>query len=277
MTTTPPDDRIRTKIESLLRLAEDPGATADERANAMDRVAALMAKYQIDASRLDPHSGQYMQEEIVMHTFDIPSSYGLSDIRHHGLYQVVQAMGADGYAIKKWAGRRYRREGLRVHATESTLHTLRILIPSLILQETAASAAYIARTKQEDSGLIALRKTITAVRDAGGDAKACRKEFDAIIRSRRKGFCGAFYVEAAHLIKERRKDAVQEAGRGYDLVVVDTADRIRQSLADLDLSTRKIRRDTRFSVHGWENGTRAGRQALVGQTELHGGRLELGR
>lgn len=269
------DTNIQNKIESLLRLAEDPEATPDEQQLAMERVHTLIAKYQVDASRLNPHSGQYVQEDIVAHTFEIPEIYSLGDLRHHGLYQVVQAMGADGYAHKNWNGRKYRREGFTVHATESTMQALTVLIPSLILQEVTANSAYIRTMRAKDQRLTSLQDAIKEAKAVGANPKKYQNKLLSEIRKHRKGFCLAFFVEAAASIKERRSDAVQRAGRGYDLVLVDTADRIARSLAELELSTSKLRKDSRFSAHGWENGTRAGREAMVGQTELHGGRKEL--
>jgi hypothetical protein len=280
MTTNTPDDSIRKRIEACLRIAEDPTAPQGERDSALDRVATLTEKYKIDASRLDPHSGQWIREDIVVHTFHLPTTYGLSTTRHHGIYQVVQAMGADCYVVKQGharrnGGQRYVHEGLTVHALESTMHVLKVLIPSLVLQETTASTAFVRTLKESDHNLIVLQDTIRALRGGGADPKLWTAELNKRIRTHRKSFAMAFFVEAADRIREKRSDAVQEAGKGYALVAVDNETRIQQSMADLDLSDRKTRKDAKYSARGWDGGTEAGRQALVGQTEVHGGRLAI--
>jgi hypothetical protein len=275
-----PADSIRTRIEALLRLAEDPGATQSERDSALDRVAALTEKYKIDASRLDPHSGRWIREEIVVHTFDVPTAYGLSDTRHRGLYRVVEAMGADSYIVKNGYLRRngtqrYVSSGLTVHAPESTMHVLKVLVPSLFLQEASASAAFIQNLKDTDPGLIAIQEVIRRMRAAKADPRDFEKTLYNTVSRHRKSFSLAFFTEAAERVKEKRSDAVQEAGQGYALVVVDTADRIQQSMADLGLSDRKVRSDDLYSAAGWGSGTEAGRRALVGQTEVYGGRIAI--
>jgi hypothetical protein len=273
-----PDATIRNRIKSLLRLAEDPNATQGERDSAIDRVAALTEKYKIDASRLDPHSGQWVREEIEIHTFHLPSTYGISNDRHHGVYQAVEAMGASAYLIKQGhrrrnGGQRYVMEGITVHATASTMQVLKVLIPSLVLQETSASTAFIAGLKKTDQNLLALQDVIRMLREAGADPKKYVNDLNRRIRLHRKSFCFAFFVEAAKRITAKRADAVREADDRYALVVVDTADRIAQSMADEELTNSRHR--GRYSAAGWDGGTEAGQQAMVGQTEVHGGRLEI--
>lgn len=271
------NDSIRTRVEALLRLAEDPNAAQNERDIALDRIATITEKYKIDASRLDPHSGQWVQEDIVTHTFDVPTAYGLSDTRHRGLYLVVEAMGADSYIIKnghlrKNGTQRYVSSGLVVHAPESTMHVLKMLLPSLLLQEASASAAFLEAYKKSDRGMRALTEVIRNLRASGQNPKSFESQLSKLVSVHRKSFSLAFYAEAAKRIQEKRSDAVQGAGEGYALVVVDTATRIQRSMEDLDLVSRKPRKDAGYSAEGWDHGTAAGQRAMVGQTEVHGGR-----
>jgi hypothetical protein len=275
-------DKQRERLEALLRLAEDPGTSQQERDLALERFTTLATRLQIDANAVNPHSGRYRQEDIVSHTFQVPASYGLGQTRYHGLYAVVMAMGANCYVNKEQMvrGRKKRRivaeaVGLTVYAQESTMQALQVLIPSLVLQEANTSAAYIEQAKTEDSYLAALRDALHHTRRFQGNPKPIQNDLDRAIRLRRKSFCLAFFVEAAECVKTKRADAVQEAGRGYELALLDVKDRIRQSMDGLDLTTRKERKDARYSADGWENGTAAGKQAMVGQTELGGGRSAL--
>jgi hypothetical protein len=266
------DNRLRAKLESLLRLAEDPQATPEERDLAMQRVLQIAEKYQVDASNLDPRSGQYKREEIVTHVFQIPSTYGLTSTRGHGLYDVLRAMGGNGYA-RVPAGQK-RGEELVAYAPESTMNVLKVLLPSLLLQEANASAAYIKYLKETHSGLKSLQKVISQMRAQKADPRDFTRHYNSEIRYRRKSFCLAFFVEAAEKIRVTRKDAVQQAGKGYALVLVDVADRIAAMLAEIS-GLREQEARGRWSQEGWESGTAAGRQAMVGQTEVHGGRPAL--
>lgn len=270
---TTPDERIREKILSLLRLAEDPGATKEERDLALQRVLTLAEKHQIDASQMDPRSGQYTREAIVTHHFQIPSAYGLSSVRGHGIYDVLKAMGGDGYTCKT-GGSRSKTEELVAYAPESSMSVLKVLLPSLLLQERTASNAYISYLKTSHPAFRELRTAITDIRAAGKDPKRYTAQLNSEIRYRRKSFCLAFFVEAAEKIRRTRKDAVQQAGRGYALVLVDTADRIKVMLDEVE-GLRETRTRGRWSEDGWNSGTAAGQQAMVGQTEVHGGRLAL--
>jgi hypothetical protein len=268
--TTP--ERIREQIESLLRLAEDPVSTQEERSLALDRVTTLMEKYQVDASQLDPHSGQYTREAVITHVFTYPTSYGLNSTRGHGLFDVLKAMGGDGYVRSKRRGKG-REEELVAYAAESTMNVLKVLIPSLTLQEANACAQYMKQVNQERR-ISSLRQAAADIRKSGGDAKDFTRYITSELRLRRKSFCLAFYSEAAERIRAKRKDAVQEAGRGYQLVLVDTAERIARELSAITgLRNQKAR--GLWSDHGWRHGSAAGAQAMVGQTELHGGRPAL--
>jgi hypothetical protein len=265
-----------TRVESLLRLAEDPGISAEERANAMAKVAAIVTKYQIDTARLNPHSGQYTQEEIVTHTFTVPSSYGVGLYRNRGIYLVVGALGGKAYTCR--APGTKSGHALTVYAAESTMNVLQALLPSLIVQEMNALSAYIRRLKEEDPWFITASATLATLRSGGErwerDLKSNTKVWNAEIRQRRTAFCMGFFVEAAKQVKEKRQDAVQGAGEKYAVVLVDTADRIAQAMADLN--TRTIRqRKARWNLQAWGDGSVAGQAAMVGQTEMHGGRIAL--
>lgn len=265
-------DRMYEKIESLLRMAEDPGATEGERNLALSRAAEIAAKYQIDASKLDPHSGQYVQEDIATHTFEVPTGYGLNALRNRGLFQVVAAMGARGYAqdVRKGV------EEMVVYAAESTMDVLKVLIPSLIIQEASASAAYIRKLRKDDPWVRQIQDDISQLLAHDWSAKGHIKVLNAEIRRRRKSFCLAFFVEAAKRVEAKRADAVQGAGDKYSIVLVDTKDRIDQAMADLNL--RPVhRRKTKWSADAWTKGSTAGAAAMVGQTEVNiSGRIALG-
>jgi hypothetical protein len=265
-------ERIREQIESLLRLAEDPGTSQDERDLAMDRVYRLANKHRVDATKLNPHNGQYQREDIVIHTFTYPTSYGLNTTRGYGVIEVLEAMGGRGYARRIPYGKKGEQEELVAYATESTMEILKVLLPSLMLQEVNANIKYIAETRQDPS-ITHIQRLITAMKNDGADPKDFVRHLNSEIRARRRSFCLAFYVEAAERIRLKRADAVQEAGRGYQVVLVDTAARIARMFEDLKL--RSARSGGQWSTDGWDHGTVAGRQAMVGQTEVPGGRLEL--
>ncbi|MDB4897218.1 MAG: hypothetical protein JWN15_3480 [Firmicutes bacterium] len=265
-------DRNYAKIESLLRLAENPGATQEERDNAMEKAAAIAAKYQIDASKLDPNSGQYTQEEIVTHVFEVPTLYGLNFTRSQGLYLVMEAMGARAYLQHVHTKTQNRQ--VVIYATESTMEVLKVLVPSLVLQEANTNAAYLRKLKQDDPWFRETQSAIMEFRDFGDTAKKYTKLLNAAIRTHRKSFCLAFFVEAAKTVREKRADAVQSAGGGYALVVVDTAARLDQAMADIDLKNHKVRK-AKWSAGAWDKGSAAGAASMVGQTEVHGGRTAL--
>lgn len=265
-------DDPRNKIERLLRLAEDPGTTQEERDLAMQRALALAEKHQIDAAEIDPHSGRYKRGDIVTHVFPIPTTYGLNSTRTHGVYDVLRAMGGDGYS-RQTTGRG-KAEELVAYAPEAAMDVLKALLPSLILQEAHASAAYIKYLKANHPGLKAMQAVISDMRAQKADPRDFVNHLNSEIRYRRKSFCLAFFVEAAEKIRKTRKDAVQQAGRGYAMVLVDAADRIAAMLAEVD-GLREARPGGKWDKDGWDSGTAAGRQALVGQTEVNGGRLAL--
>lgn len=262
-----PDARIKEKLEALLRLAEDPSATKEERDLALERVLKIAEKYQVNAAHIDPHSGQYTREEITIHTFTVPTTYGIGPTRCTGIYRIVMAMGGDGYAQN-------RSSELVAYAPASAMNVLTVLIPSLLLQEINASTAYIDYLKTSHPGIRGLQEAARALRAAKADPREAQNRLNAEIRQRRKAFCLAFYVEAAEKIAVTRKDAVQEAGRGYEVVLVDTAARIEALISEVD-GLRKQDARGQWYADGWEAGTTAGRQALIGQTEVHGGRLAL--
>jgi hypothetical protein len=265
-------ERIQEKIKSLLRLAEDPGTTQEERDVAMERVYRLADKHRVDTAKLDPHSGQYQREDIVIHTFTYPTSYGLNTTRGYGVIEVLNAIGGRGY-VRSIPHGKGEQEELVAYATESAMEILKVLLPSLMLQEVNAGIKYIAETRQEPS-IAHIQRLITAMKNDGNDPKDFVRHLNSEIRTRRRSFCLAFYSEAAERIRLKRADAVQEAGRGYEVVLVDTAARIAQMFEELD-GLRNARTGGQWSTHGWEHGSAAGRRAMVGQTEVHGGRLAL--
>lgn len=267
-------DKIQTKIEALLRMANDPAATEDERNLALDRVTAMVDKYQIDAARLDPDSGQYTREEIVSYGFRLPAALSLAQLRGSGLYQVVQALGAQGYAQYKSRG--WERDTFVVYAAESTMEILKVLLPSLLLQEMNASAAYVKAAKAPGGQLAALVKGAADTRRAG-DARALKAYTSALnkrVRLIRAGFCHSFFAAAAQRVRTTRADAVQAAGDRYSMVLVDTKSRINAAMDGLNVKSRS--RGFRYDSDAWGAGAVAGAGALVGQTEFGGrGRLAL--
>jgi hypothetical protein len=271
-----PGDAIREKIEALLRLAEDPNASQAERDLALERVTRLATKHQIDASALDPHSGRYTREEIVQHVFTYPTAYALHQTRRHGVYQVIRAMGADAYGRHKRDG--FAEEAHVVYAAASVMDVLRILIPSLIVQEMNASAAYIAEFKQSGWYRTVQQGIASLTRQRGrAAARDLVNRRNTEVRRRRTAFAMAFFVEAAKVIRDRRADAVREAGERYAVVLVDVRDRIRRMLEENeDLISPRNTTAGRYHPHAWARGSEAGARALVGQTEIHGVRPQLG-
>jgi hypothetical protein len=153
------------------------------------------------------------------------------------------------------------------------MQVLRVLIPSLVLQETSASTAFIARLKKTDDALVALQDLIKLLRSNNADPKKYVNDLNRRIKLHRKSFCFAFFVEAAKRIRDKRADAVQQADDRYALVVTDIKKRLAESMAAEELTVSS--RQGRYSAIGWDGGTEAGQQAMVGQTELHGGRLAI--
>lgn len=265
------NDKIRIKIEALLRLAEDPGTTEDERTLAMDRVYRLAEKHAIDTAKLDPHSGQFNQAAIVVDRFTYPTSHGLNTTRGFGVTCVLNAMGSRGF-VQTIPHGKGTQEQMVVFATEATMDVLKVLLPSLYLQEANGLTKYIEWVKQEP----AIARVLTVIGDLRkqkADPRVFVNHLNKELRLRRRSFCMAFYTEAAEAIRLKRADAVQEAGRGYELVLVDIAARIDRAMEGLNL--RETSSGGMWSIHGWEHGTEAGRRAMVGQTELGGGRPAL--
>lgn len=260
---------IQGKIEAIMRLAEDPGASQAERDLALSRVSALIEKHAIDAADLNPHSGQFVQEEIVKERFVTSDMRQLHAYRVRGFHRVVLAFGAGSYRSPKRT--RDGVEELVVFAPVSVMESLRVLLPMLQMQEMAATEAYIKHVKKTDGAIKALLEYISEARRSGWDHKRATNALNREIRHRRQSFCLAWYTEVARKLEATRQEVIGQEGSKYLPVLVDTKTRIAQAMAALGL---KDCRDVTVNRHGWAAGTEAGRWADIGQQRV-GSRLAL--
>lgn len=276
------DEKIRIKLEALMRLAEDPNATEHERELAQQRVSEFITKFQIDAAQIDPHSGRYQKEEIVSWSFTLPTKHQMYKNRSHGLYQVIRAFGADAYAVRKddytvpgrGKGRAFRvrgagEESLTIFATESTMETLKFLLPSLLMQEMAANEAYIRTFKATDPTYL---ENLAAQKRNAWWANQGKNDNLALIRRHRISFAAGWYASASRRMRATRDDVVQNAGDQYALVLVDTEARIKEMMGEGHYGRS---RSSNYNGTAWGHGSEAGKRADVGNTRFEGGRKAL--
>lgn len=258
-----PEDRKRydleQKIRSLMKLADNSGATEDERAQATRTIAKLIIKYQIDLSILrEEANGATGPVEIGTFTISLSNRYGLGGVRASAMSRMIQPLG--GKLI--WWHNSSEPTGLpticRIWMPEDIEDFAKTLIASLTLQVETSMKVASARYRRELQ-----------------DNCVPRNEQASMLARFRKGYLLSWGDTVGYRIRQGRQDARQEAQRetGKEIALLDTS-ALSQAALDAWNEEQGTKTCTARPVLVSETGKTAGRKdgmrAQLGINEVGG-------
>lgn len=242
------------QIAHFLKLAEDPGATQEERDTAGQRAERLMVKHGIDRATAEAH-GAPVTERIVTEQIFFGGAYAKD--RMHAATAVARALklrpfysdarGTDASTGKVATGVR-----LSVVGFESDVADAMQLIRSLDVQAAVGAADYM-RPFRRNTWYTAAEKAVM-----------------------KRSYISSFGSGAARRIEEARSAEVATAGGGTALVLADRAQRVQAY--DLGFRLRNARsRGRLYDGAAGAAGRAAGYNAATGGRGLGAGQLSLSR
>lgn len=246
---------IEAKIAHFLRLAENEGATQEERDLASSQAERLMLKHGIDRAMAEhADNNKVIKEEIVQRHVFFGGGYG--EARMQAAYSIVVALKLQAFKSERYGidphsshgknGRMTKGVELYVVGFESDVMDALTLIFSLDLQGAVAVKQYAKSQKDAWSWYDNNRKTLA-----------------------RKSFLIAFGNGAGKRIREQRVTVIEESSDGTALVLVDRAAQVKEFYDQKKL--RKSRsRGGAYDYSAHNAGYAAGQNANVGANALTG-------
>jgi hypothetical protein len=262
------------KIRAMMVLAENPGATEEERDQAARTATKWIAKHQIEANELrDAKKGE--KAEIVMFRMSISNRFNLGAYRADALcHAVVTPMG--GKILRTNPKSAKYDATMTVFVSEDIKEAVEVLLTSLFLQMESGMA-----------------KGAKKLRDELNNRWYTSAEIAQESKAYRVSYLRAFGFTVGRRVQEGRKEALDEAvmeakaeayangvdGKelanvGKDLVLVDDSARAKTAMdkyfADLTggKKVRKGRTSGLVNARGHNAGVRDGQRADIGQTRI---------
>jgi hypothetical protein len=234
------------KIELIAQLLAKAESTTPEEAEALTQHAErLMVKYAIDQAVIDARRAKAGQasEKIIQVIIPFSGAYRLEFVQLGAA--VVQSLGSLRALMSTYKN---KSANLYIIGFESDVQQAEALIRSLQVQAMVANRAWWKEHKGEFSHYTPY------------DQEAARRSF-----------VGGFGIGAAARIRDSRQQAVQEAGSGTELVLIDRDAKVQEHFEGL--STRPNRaRGGKGSSMAQGHGYRAGQNANTGERAMTQGR-----
>lgn len=258
-----PEDRKRydleQKLRKLMKVADDSGATDDERAQATRTIAKLITKYQIELDLLMDKSDAKGPIKIVRVEFDVSNRYGLGSQRAYALQlAVVSPLGGKlvytSYRSTKMSTK------CEIFLPEDVVDFAKVLMASLMLQvETGMKVA-----------------TVQHQRELRMDWRVSQSRENTLVAQFRKGYLRAWGAVVGRRMAQGREEARQEASAssGKEIVLRDTSALAQAAMDELYPKVRTAR-SVIVSETGRTAGARDGRRAQLGSNEVGGSRTSL--
>lgn len=272
------DDRraqLVEKIRRMMALAENPGATEEERDQAARTATKWIAKHQIEAAELRDAKDANAKAEIVIFRMQISNKLGLGARRADALANaVINPMG--GKCLRTNPTSTAQNSVMTVFISEDIKDAVEVLLTSLLLQ-------------MESSLALAAKKRRRFLNE---ETWSSAQEINNDIRAFRISYLMTYGSTVGQRIKEGRKEALAEArfeaqaeayangveGKelanvGSALVLVDESARTASFMDDwyqkqYGHKPRKGPRLRTFSASGSRAGHHDGQRADIGQTRI---------
>jgi hypothetical protein len=239
------DSKWIDKISALMRKAEDPATTEEERSSIVDKVTYLMTKYGIEQDML---AAKEQRPLTASHRiFKVVGSY--ADKKISLLHEICRAFGC--FAVTKTGKSR-----VSVFGTDEDIERVFMLYMSLILQMDASlAAAQVLKPKHEHG------------------------------RTFNNSFIVGYVLTVNRRIKEaarRAKEDIQKTheGSGMELVLVNKATIVKNLMRDVYPGLRYSRASfSNGSDAGYGAGSAAGMRADIGGSRIssqHSARKAIG-
>jgi hypothetical protein len=247
---------LEAKIKHFLKLAEDPGATQDERDLASAQAERLMLKHGIDEAMLP--GDERPAEQIVKETIFFGGAYARE--RAEMFFRLVRAVKLRGYHT-----------GVGVRDRD-------ILSGKIVNGDRCTVVGYEGDVKS----FMELMRSLDVQAAVG--LKAWNKshewnywEDNAAKQLARKSWLYGFGVGAGQRIEESRRVIINEAPTGTAVALIDREREVADWLrANMKLSSGRGRRRT-INGSASASGRSAGYSSNTGSKGLSGGRLALSR
>lgn len=264
-----PEDRKRydleQKVKGLMKLADNPGATDDERDTATRMIAKLITKHQIDLALLREEARASRPVEIVSFEVYVSNRFGMGNVRAQAITSaVVEPLGGKVVWWHSASDSTKIDTKLLIFLPEDAADFAKLLIPSLLLQvETSLKVA-----------------TVQHKRDLDMDWRLTRNEVTRLMALFRKGYLLSWGRTVGARIRAGREEAREEASRetGKEIALLDYSQRSEAAMdawrEDRGLKIRKARK-VLFSADGASAGRRDGARARLGTNEVGGSRTAL--
>lgn len=238
------EDGWLVKVQKLLAMAEDPGATPAE-AEAFSRKAeAIMARYAITEAMLQA-AGTKAEEPIVNVRFDIGDPYAL--VKRDLAFAVANTFSCRGVGhpgTRYVNGRRKRTQAMTVIGYQSDVDKVQMLLGSLFIQMSRA----LVHTP--------VPSHINA-------------------RTFRTSLCIGFKDSVWIRLQAMKKQAVHESGSGTDLVLADRSSRVEAAQRDMFPNLTNVPFVKSRSMTGYRTGRVEGDRADIGLSRVGGERKAL--
>jgi hypothetical protein len=234
------EDGWLVKVQKLLAMAEDPGASPAE-AEAFSRKAEeLMAKYAIDEAMLQA-KGERPREKVTTITIELTDPY--ASIKRDLVFSIASSFGAKAIWLPSYSyvgGRRKRSNTMRVVGHESDLAKVEMLTGSLLVQLSRA----IVHTPPQ------------------GNTRAFRTALCV-------GFKDRVWRRLADIRAKAKADA-SKTSTGTDLVLRDRKTAVDAEFRVLYPQTVKVPQVVSRSFAGYNRGWDEGGRADIGQSRMGG-------
>lgn len=233
------------KLELIAKLLAKAESTTPEEAEALtEHAERLMVKYGIEQARIDERRARQGQarEEIVQEHLVFTGAYA-RDIRELGA-GVAHALGTVRPLFSTVASGELR---LHLVGFASDVEQVKLLTASLHVQ-----------------AMVAMRAWWNGMREAYAPYSESDK------RRARSGFVRGFGSGAAARIRESRRQIVEEAGTGTELVLVSRKDRVDEYVDGMSLG--RARRRHGADALSFVSGHSSGQQANTGGPSLTRGK-----
>lgn len=265
------------KVRNLMKLAENPGATEDERDNASKAATKMIAKYQIEAAELrDAAKGE--KADIVMFRMNISNKLGLGVRRADALtFAVIHPMG--GKSLRTNPKMASYDSILTVFVSEDIKEAVEILLNSLALQMESGMAKAVAKYRRELTDPWSRLDTNDVNRLVKAFRMSYLRTFGFVVGDRvakgREEALGEVRMEAQAEAYAKGVDGKELASVGAELVLVDDSARTQSAMeawySEKNGEKKKIRKGRSSRLHsdaGLLAGRRDGLRADIGQTRI---------
>ena len=236
------------KIDLIAQLLAKAESTTPEEAEALtEHAERLMVKYMIDQSVIDARRAREgkTHEQIIQVPVRFEGTYR-NDLLEMGA-AVVWALGP-----------------MRILQSKLDRHTVMYIVG---FESDVSQAEALVRSLHVQA-MIALKSWWYEARDTAEYAYAPESHK----RQSRRQFVRAFGQGAAARIRENRKSAVQDAGTGTELVLVDRKDQVNAYVNGLNLRPNRDKGSKFWDSNANTAGNVAGRNANTGERSVDRGR-----